>query len=689
MRRITLSLMACIIFLANLEACPTFAQTIAQIGTSEEVRSASGFGVYVHGGLNIHNADFQTLPGVPSCCPGFTNGTGAGINFGAFYTLPISPNFYFDMRLGYSSLGATLRMDEYTTVLVNGNPTQGAFEHSIAASIGMIGLEPLVSYRIFPNVSLLGGPILGWILSNQYDSRETIVQPVNTGVFTDNGQRVRNAYSGVTQDAAKLYAGLSVGAQYRLPLNTSGSLFALPEVFYTAGLTQLVHGLIWHANSLTAGVAVQYMLLPKPAVVSPPPPPPPPPIVEAPKPKPPMLAVSLRLAKVDSGSVAEEPIHELVIEDYIRTQYRPLLNFVFFDKGSSVLPARYHAISSGESKAFQYSDLNDYETLPLYYDVLNILGKRMREYPTAKLTLVGCNDGQSENENKQVSQARAESVFHYLLDTWGVDSNRMKVEVRDLPDKPSTVTDTDGAEENRRVEIYSNVWQVLEPIFTTDTAHIPEPPIVRLLPNGTAESGFQNWQVSSWTPRPEGTVEKLKDFSGSDSLPHHLDWDLEKEREQVLASLDTVHAVLHVQDHAQQTARSDEITLPVRHYTLLDKHREGSIDTIISRYSLILFDFDRGALSDANRRIANFVKARISGESKVSILGYTDRIGSDQYNQQLSELRARSTAHYIGLESRSDVRGLGRSTLLYDNKLPEGRFYSRTVTVVVTTPTKR
>ncbi|HWF44987.1 MAG TPA: OmpA family protein, partial [Candidatus Kapabacteria bacterium] len=530
--------------------------------------------------------------------------------------------------------------------------------------------------------------MLGWILSNHYDSRETIMQPVNTGVFTDNGQRVRNAYSGATQSAAKFYAGLSVGAQYRLPLNTSGSLFALPEVFYTAGLTQLVRGLTWRANSLTAGVAVQYMLLPKPAVVPPLPPLPPPPIVEAPKPKPPILATSLQFAKIDSNQ-DEQPIKEVVIEDYIRTQYRPLLNFIFFDEGSSALSTRYHTISSSETKTFQYSDLNDYETLPLYYDVLNILGKRMRDYPKAKLTLVGCNDGQSENGNKLLSQARAKTVFQYLKIRWNIDSNRVKIEVRDLPDKPSTVTDSDGAKENRRVEIYSNVWQVLEPIFTTDTAHIPEPSIVRLLPNGTAEAGFQNWQVSSWTSQHEGNLEYLKDFPGSDSLPRYLDWDLEKEREPVLASLDTVHAVLHVQDRANQTAQSDEITLPVRHYTLLDKHCEGSIDTIISRYSLILFDFDRGALSDANRRIANFVKARISDESKVSILGYTDRIGSDEYNQQLSELRARSTAHYIGLESRSDVRGLGRSVLLYDNTLPEGRFYSRTVTVVVTTPTKR
>jgi outer membrane protein OmpA-like peptidoglycan-associated protein len=222
----------------------------------------------------------------------------------------------------------------------------------------------------------------------------------------------------------------------------------------------------------------------------------------------------------------------------------------------------------------------------------------------------------------------------------------------------------------------------MEPVFTTDTAHVPKPAVVRYIPSGIAEAGIRRWQVSSSEP-----IRKLKDFSGKDSLPSRLDWELEKERETTLAKLDTVTASLTVVDEMGQTAESLPVLLPVRHYTLADKHREGSIDTIISRYSLILFDFDRSELSDANRRIADFVKERISEESKVSILGYTDRIGTDEYNRQLSELRAYSTQRYIGL-SRADVKGLGRRYLLYENSLPEGRFYSRTVTVIVSTPMK-
>ena len=667
--------------LIGVWSAPVLAQTIS--------KETSSLGAFVHGGLNLHSANFQTLPGVPSCCPRFESGSGMGFQLGAYYDLPLTSAFSMELRLGYSSRSATLTANEFTTVLIDGSASNGEFEHSVAANIGMIGITPLASYHILPQAALLAGPTLGWILSNNFSEREMIVQPVNRGVFADNGQRVRNAYSGVTPEAAKIYAGLTVGAQYRLPLNASGTLSALPEAFYTVGLTPLVSGMKWRANSISGGVALQYNLFLEsvpPAVSRALPPHSLPEVVELPKSKPPLLTASLSFVGSDSETIGH-PIKELVIEDYIRTQYRPILNYIFFDKGSSKLPARYHILAPVEMEAFSYLRLNEYEMLPLYYEVLNIIGKRMRDIPKGELTIVGCNDLQTEGGDKTLTQSRAETTFNYLKDTWKINPNRMKIDIRNLPVKPSGAVDTDVSEENRRVEIYSNLPQIVEPLLTTDTAHIPKPSVISFLPRGIAEAGVANWEVEARSNPEEGSKGKRKDFFGKDSLTSQLDWHLEKEGDQVLALLDTIHAVFRVTDRAGQTTKSEEAQLPVRHYTLPDKHHEGSADTIISRYSMILFDFDRGALSDANQRIADFVKARISNKSKVRILGYTDRIGTDKYNQQLSELRARSIQSYMGLDE-SEVRGLGHSVLLYDNSLPEGRLYSRTVTVEVTTPTR-
>jgi OOP family OmpA-OmpF porin len=81
------------------------------------------------------------------------------------------------------------------------------------------------------------------------------------------------------------------------------------------------------------------------------------------------------------------------------------------------------------------------------------------------------------------------------------------------------------------------------------------------------------------------------------------------------------------------------------------------------------------------------VKRRISPNATVSIVGHTDRIGDEEYNRKLSEERARLTASQLNA-STSTVTGVGENQPQYTNDLPEGRFYNRTVDVLVDTPVK-
>jgi outer membrane protein OmpA-like peptidoglycan-associated protein len=634
----------------------------------------------IMGGINIHTANFKSLPGIPSCCPRYEQGIGFGLGVGGYYDFIIDNVLSIESQAGYENLNATLRRTENTTVIVDDVHVPGEFVHSVDAKISMFAVQVLARYNVADVWSVLAGPAGGIIVSNTYAQQEIIDKPADRGTF-ENGRRIRNVSSGSTPGGAKFYSGLAVGVKHRLPLNSSGDLHLVPQLQFTFGLTPLAEGMEWRRHSIMLGASIEFDLVRR---SEPPPAPPPPEVVERPKvPILPVLTASLNAVMVDTDLV-EKPIKELVIEEYIRTQNRPLLNFIFFDSGSSMLALRYHQLTEDEAKAFSIKSLYTYETLPLYYEMLNIIGKRMKENPKGRLTIVGCNDNTGiEKDNKQLSRARAEVIYEYLADVWQIPASRMKIEARNLPEKPSTVNDVDGAQENRRVEIYSNMWEIVEPVYTIDTVHIPKPPVVRFLPDGESVAGIYKWQVVATE-----SVKKLKDFSGKDSLPKILDWELEKESIKVLAALDTVGAVLSLNDRTGQFAESRPLILPVRHYTLEDKHREGSVDTIISRYSLILFDFDRAELSDANRRIADFVKSRIAEDSRIKIFGYTDRIGTDEYNTQLSDLRARTTQRYIGLD-RAEVKGLGRRVLLYDNALPEGRFYSRTVTIVVSTPMRR
>ena len=68
------------------------------------------------------------------------------------------------------------------------------------------------------------------------------------------------------------------------------------------------------------------------------------------------------------------------------------------------------------------------------------------------------------------------------------------------------------------------------------------------------------------------------------------------------------------------------------------------------------------------------------------IEGHTDSVGSEAYNQDLSQRRAQSVAHYLseryGLKERTIVIGYGEQKPIADNATEEGRQKNRRVQVV-------
>lgn len=103
----------------------------------------------------------------------------------------------------------------------------------------------------------------------------------------------------------------------------------------------------------------------------------------------------------------------------------------------------------------------------------------------------------------------------------------------------------------------------------------------------------------------------------------------------------------------------------------------------------VLFDFNQHTLkSKARERLA-----KISGivlaypDLKLEIDGYTDSIGSDEYNQTLSDKRAEAVRDYLvssGVPMNSVVaRGMGKADPVADNSTAAGRQLNRRVEMIV------
>jgi outer membrane protein OmpA-like peptidoglycan-associated protein len=103
----------------------------------------------------------------------------------------------------------------------------------------------------------------------------------------------------------------------------------------------------------------------------------------------------------------------------------------------------------------------------------------------------------------------------------------------------------------------------------------------------------------------------------------------------------------------------------------------------------VLFDSGQYTLKPAARERL----ARISGiimaypDLKLEIEGYTDSIGSDEYNQRLSEKRAGSVRDYLvnaGVTPDNSVaRGMGKSMPIADNSTSAGRKLNRRVEMII------
>lgn len=72
-------------------------------------------------------------------------------------------------------------------------------------------------------------------------------------------------------------------------------------------------------------------------------------------------------------------------------------------------------------------------------------------------------------------------------------------------------------------------------------------------------------------------------------------------------------------------------------------------------------------------------------KTTVDVIGHTDSVGSNQYNQTLSENRARSVAEYLAgqgiLAQRLLIAGRGETEPISSNSTPEGRAHNRRVEI--------
>jgi outer membrane protein OmpA-like peptidoglycan-associated protein len=118
--------------------------------------------------------------------------------------------------------------------------------------------------------------------------------------------------------------------------------------------------------------------------------------------------------------------------------------------------------------------------------------------------------------------------------------------------------------------------------------------------------------------------------------------------------------------------------------------------TVISLPSEVLFAFDKATLlPSAEKQLLEAAEAlRVAkGDTqgiKVVVVGHTDSVGSEEYNQKLSEERAAAVRDFLVAHGQDPnlitVRAMGKEQPNTSNDTAEGRANNRRVEILIQTP---
>ncbi len=638
--------------------------SVAQDANAVE-NNYSYFGAFAGYGYIMNATSLQVLRGSADC-GAFSDGKASGMLAGLSYDYTLFPKFLqISGRLFFASRPADLTTQTSAYQVFDPIENKYAslvqeffFQSSLKYLVFDLGAKvfPLEEWPLYVRLSVdAGNPMFG----NSVNQYESIIQP-ESALFPD-GTRRRIMFSGeVTGASTSLGANGAIGADFEF----QPRWFISPEVSYRHGIGSIVRDAEWKMNIIQARIGVLYELghpVEKPIKVDTVIPPPPPP------PLPPPVTVH---------SVSSQTLE---VQETFVTQTYPLLPYIFFDSARTELSDKY---KQNVDDNFNEQSLPR-ETLTTYYSSLNIIGKRLSRNKDT-ITIIGATDGRelpSFAQRTKLARERAESVADYFRSAWNIPKERLKIQTRDIPSIPSNDKYVEGIEENRRVELSSKNEQTLSPVI-----HAKFLEFAPLITQQTLETSVKHSNpASSWNATLTLGTATLGKVFGDGSPPAQL--TIPVDASVLTSAADASSNNEMIRGVVQVTFSDGTISEAATQFPL--KRSKNQIE--VSRLSLIVFDFNRSDISAQNRDMMSiFVNKSVSEKSKVTIVGSTDRLGEKQHNQELSQARAESARELLKqLQPKLNIesaKGIGSSSLQYDNDLPEGRYYCRTVSIEITTP---
>jgi outer membrane protein OmpA-like peptidoglycan-associated protein len=633
----------------------TFAIAVAQ--TVQYERPSWKFGLTGAANVNFYQGTTQQLTNDFISPQAFNKGNGLGL-FGGLTIEYYRPETLlgFMLQSGFDSRRGTF--DQVTS------PCNCPLD--LTTELSYLTIEP--SIRLAPfrsNLYIFGGPRFAFLLNKSFE----FDQAVNSD-FPNDADIIN--VTGDFGSMEKSQISMQIGAGLDIPISSSSNktqYIISPYISYHPYMGQTPRSIeTWNITTIRAGISLKFgngkQITPIAAPVVLPPPP-------------------------SINFTVDSPINTPVAISFVETF--PLRNYVFFDKESTTIPARYTKLNKEQAANFTEDQLGRFNQvsvtgrsarqMTVYYNILNILGDRMVKNPSTSITLVG-----SSNTGLQNAKDKAEAVKTYLVSVFGIN--------------PSRIT-TLGQNKPTLASIQSGGTRELELLRQEDNRVTIESSSLLLLRE------YQTAPPLSVTVAQEAPLDSYVTFNvpgGSTMKSWKLEVRDENDRLQTFGPYYTERTSLSGKSILGDRERGTyKITMigEANNGSIVRKETRADIVQWVTpvveqgnRYSVI-FEFDQSTVSAAYEKyLIDVVTPKITTGATVRIQGFSDTIGAPEYNLSLSEARAASVRTII----QSALTRLGRTDVTFDvkghgdiisqsqfrNTLPEERFYNRTVVVDIT-----
>jgi outer membrane protein OmpA-like peptidoglycan-associated protein len=618
------------------------------------------FGVAAGANFNFFSGSTQELNANFTSPAAFQDGYGVGL-FAAPVIEFYRPNTRFGLIL---QAGIDSRKGSFQRIV-----TPCHCPADLLTNLNYITIEPSLRYAPFKsNFYLYGGPrfAFNWLKSFTYKQQINPAYPEQVAK-----PDVKSDFSHINKNLISMQIGMG----YDIPLSSNRSrtqVILAPFVSFQPYYGQKPRSIeTWNLTTLRVGAAIKFgrgHKIPTP--------------VEA------IAEVITPEVQFKVNSPSNIPTERRVRETF------PLRNYIFFDLGSTEIPNRYVLLKKNQVQEFREDQLEvltpkklegrSNREMTVYYNVINILGDRMIKNPSTTITLVG-----SSEKGPKDGLEMAGSVKIYLVTIFGIDASRISTEGRDKPKLPSerpggTLELVLLREGDRRVSIESSSPEMLMEFQSGPDASL-KPVEINVIQEAPIDSYVtfsaegSNTAFSSWSIQikdENGSIQTFGPYTQEQvSIPGKIILGNRLKGDYKITMIGLAKNGKTVKK--ESTAHIVLWTPPVNEQGL--------------RYSVIFEFNDSKTIAVYRNYLEKVVAPKIPLGGTVIIHGHTDIIGSEINNQKLSLARANEVKNILknslSKAGREDVKfevmGFGEDTsnAPFDNKLPEERFYNRTVII--------